>query len=263
MPYNWFRSLITSMAVCASLLSLVSIQGRSQTTPTKPRSTGHADPKINEQFHKAKVKDFIKRFEAHDREVFAKRHEITKALELRPGMAVADIGAGTGLFTRLFADVVGPGGKVYAVDISKDFLKHITAQSKAKGQPQVVTILGTQDSTKLPPASIDLAFLSDVYHHFEKPDRTLASIYKALRPGGILVVIDFDRVEGKSSEFVLKHIRASQAVFRGEIESAGFECVPTPKAPRMKENFFLRFRKREPTRRETSSSDETSSHNNK
>ena len=87
-------------------------------------------------------------------------------------MAVADVGAGTGLFTRLFAEQVGPEGKVYAVDISKEFLDHIAAQAKAKGQAQVVTVRGTQDSTNLPAGSVDLVFLCDVYHHLETTRRS-------------------------------------------------------------------------------------------
>ena len=107
----------------------------------------------------------------------------------------------------------------------------------------MVTILGSQDSTNLPKKSVDLVFLSDVYHHLEKPEKALASIHQALRPGGRLVVIEFDRVEGKSSAFVLKHVCASQAVFRKEIEAAGFVGVPTPQPPQLKENFFLASRR--------------------
>ncbi len=158
-------------------------------------------------------------------------------------MAAADVGAGTGLFTRLIADQVGLKGRVYAVDIAPAFLNHIAAESKRRGQTQVATVRGTQDSTELPPDSIDLAFLCDTYHHLEHPARVLASIHRALRQCGQLVVIDLDRVEGKSREFVLKHVRASQAVFRAEIEGAGFQRLDTPNAPALRENFFLRFRK--------------------
>ena len=136
-----------------------------------------------------------------------------------------------GFFTRLFAEKVGPTGKVYAVDIAPQFLEHIAADAKKRRQDQVVTILGSQDSTNLPRESVDLVFMSDVYHHLEKPEKTLASIRQALRPGGRLVVIEFDRVEGKSSAFVLKHVRASQAVFRKEIEAAGFVGDPDAQPP--------------------------------
>jgi ubiquinone/menaquinone biosynthesis C-methylase UbiE len=212
-----------------------------QTQTAAPQSK--TDPKINEPFKKPDVKGFIKKFESDDREVFAKRNEIVAALGLRPGMAVADVGAGTGLFTRLFAEEVGKTGRVYAVDIAPRFLAHIAADAKKHGQSQVVTVHGSQLSTNLPGESVDLVFLCDVYHHLENPQQTLASIRQALKPDGKLVVIDFDRVEGRSADFVLKHVRASQDVFRKEIEAAGFWFEPVRKPPTFKENFFLRFEK--------------------
>ena len=157
------------------------------------------DPKINEPFKKPDVKGFIKKFETEDREVFAKRDEIVSALGLKPGMSVADVGAGTGLFTRLFADKVGTTGRVYAVDIAPRFLAHIAAEAKKRAQSPIVTVLGSQASTNLPRESVDLVFLCDVYHHLENPEKTLASIRQALKPEGRLVVIDFDRVEGRSA----------------------------------------------------------------
>jgi len=243
--------ILVSAGSCFAFLLVAASWGQSQTTPEKAsggsrsQSQKKVDPSINAPFRKAKVQDFVKRFETDDREVFVKRHEITRALGLKRGMSVADLGAGTGLFTRLFAEQVGPEGKVYAVDISKDFLDHIAAQAKAKGQSQVVTVRGTQDSTNLPAGSVDLVFLCDVYHHLEDHEKVLGSIHQALRPGGSLVVVEFDRVEGKSSDFVLKHIRAGQAEFRKEIESAGFETTSSPPGPKLKDNFFARFTRRE------------------
>ncbi|QEH34764.1 Demethylmenaquinone methyltransferase [Aquisphaera giovannonii] len=202
------------------------------------------DHRINAQFEKADIRDYIKRFESNDREVYARRMEIVESLGLRPGMAVADVGAGTGLFTRLMADAVGPTGKVYAVDVSKNFLGYIAARAKQDGQEQVVAVEGTQTSTNLKPGSVDLVFLCDVYHHLEDHEKVLASIRGALRQGGRLVLIEFDRVEGRSSKFVLDHIRADQATFRREIEAAGFGPVPDYKPPQMKENFVAVFAKR-------------------
>ncbi len=96
------------------------------------------------------MKRFIATFESDNREVYAKRNEIVAALGLTPGMAVADVGAGTGLFTRLFAEKVGPTGKVYAVDIAPEFLAHIAAEARKRGQSNVVTVLGSQESTDSP-----------------------------------------------------------------------------------------------------------------
>jgi ubiquinone/menaquinone biosynthesis C-methylase UbiE len=216
-----------------------------QAARTAPAPKADPPSEINKPFAHPDVKAFVKRFETEDREVFARRHEIIGALGLKPGMAVADVGAGTGAFTRLIAEKVGPKGKVYAVDVSREFLAHIQKESRKLGQSHVVTVQASQDSTGLAPGSIDLAFICDVYHHFEHPERSLASIRRALRPGGRLVVIDFDKVEGKSSEFVMKHIRATKDVFAAEIRGAGFEPMPTPEASRLKlkESFFLRFRR--------------------
>jgi ubiquinone/menaquinone biosynthesis C-methylase UbiE len=201
------------------------------------------DPNINEPFKNPDVKEYIKRFESDNREVFARRDQIVAALGLAPGMAVADVGAGTGLFTRLIADKVGKTGRVYAVDIAASFLTHIAADAQEHGQTQVVTVQASQFSTNLPGESVDLVFLCDVYHHLEDPQQALASIRRALRPGGGLVVIDFDRIEGRSADFVLKHVRADQAAFRKEIEAAGFSITPAKTSPVLKENFFLRFEK--------------------
>ncbi len=245
MPSMHMHRVGLALAMSAGVVVLAATGGWTQ-TPAQPETSprrSKVNPKINEAFKKPNVRDYVKRFESETRENYAHRHEIVAALGLTPGMAVADIGAGTGFFTRLFADKVGPTGKVYAVDISPRFLEHITAEARKHGQGQVVTILGSQDSTNLPRESVNLVFLSDVYHHFEKPEKALASIHQALRPGGRLVVIEFDRVKGRSSAFVLEHVRASQAVFRKEIETAGFTAIQTLKPPPLKENFFLRFEK--------------------
>ena len=143
-------------------------------------------------------------------------------LALAPGQAVADIGAGSGLFTRLFADAVGPTGTVYAVDIAQKLLTHIDEQAKKTGRTNIRTVLGTDRTTNLGAASVDVVFISDTYHHFEYPQATMRSIRAALRPDGQLVIIDFERIEGQSSDWILNHVRAGQAEVIREIETAGF-----------------------------------------
>jgi predicted methyltransferase len=243
MHWLCIRRISVALAMCASIVMLAATRGTTQTTSPATAPRGKADPKINEPFKKPDVKAYIKRFESDDRETYAKRHEIVAALGLTPGMSVADVGAGTGLFTRLIAEKVGSTGKVYAVDIAPQFLTHIAAEAKKRRQNQVVTLLGSQETTHLPRDSVDLVFLCDVYHHLERPEKTLASIREALRPGGNLVVVDFDRVEGRSAEFVLKHVRAGKDEFRKEIESAGFRSISTTRPPSLKENFLLSFQK--------------------
>jgi len=198
-------------------------------------------PGINKPFEKPDVKEFTGKFEVESREIFAKRQEIVAACKLKPGMTVADIGAGTGLFTRLFAKEVGPSGKVFAVDIAPQFIEHIEKTCKAQDLKNVVGIVCKQDSTELPANSIDLAFICDTYHHFEFPFKTMASIHRAVRPGGQVVLVDFHRIKGKSSEWVLNHVRAGQEVFTKEILAAGFRQVREEKF--LKENYLVRFEK--------------------
>jgi predicted methyltransferase len=199
-------------------------------------------PGINKPFENPDLPEYVKKFEGESREIATKAKEIVAACKLKPGMAVADVGAGTGLFTRKFAIEVGAKGKVYAVDISAPFLRYIEKTCAETGIKNVETISCDQFSTKLPKNSVDLVFICDTYHHFEYPQRTLQSIYDALRPGGQLVLIDFHRVEGKSSEFVMGHVRAGQEVFVREITAAGFK--ETGQESILKENYFVRFEKK-------------------
>src|SRR5262245_34158934 len=138
-------------------------------------------PGINRPFENPDPKEFAERFEREGREVFDKRNEIVAACKVQAGQVVADIGAGTGLFTRMFASVVGPNGRVYAVDIAPNFVDHITKKASEQGQRNVTGIVCKPDSVELPRDSIDVAFVCDTYHHFEYPEKTLRSIHQSLR----------------------------------------------------------------------------------
>lgn len=200
-----------------------------------------ADPAINRAYLDPDFAQWVKRFESPGREVYDRRAAIVAASGVKPGMRVADIGAGTGLFTLLFAHAVGPAGHVTAVDISSTFAANIRRRAQIEKLGNVSTRINTQTDTGLPSASIDLAFVSDTYHHFEQPRAMLASIHRALRAGGTLIVIDFERVEGKSTAWVLGHVRADKKQVIREIEAAGFRLAADTGL--LKENFYLRFEK--------------------
>jgi predicted methyltransferase len=185
---------------------------------------------------------WARRFERDGREVHDHRAEIVRALALRPGMAVADLGAGTGLFTVAFAETVGPTGTVYAVDLIPAFLAHIRRKIERAGLTQVQLIQASDRSAELPPASVDLVFMSDVYHHLEYPQHVLASLRQALRPGGSLWVIDFQREPGRSPAWVLSHVRAGKAEVLRELALAGFELVA--EHPLLRDNYVLQLRPR-------------------
>ena len=199
-------------------------------------------PGINDSFKDPNPKEYVDRFEVESREVFAKREAILAACEIKPGQVIADIGAGTGLFTLPFAEKTGKDGQVIAVDIAKNFLDHIKKRSTDAGLKNVETLQCPPDSTGLKPASIDAAFICDVYHHFEFPQKTMTSLFAAMKPGGRLMLIDFKRVEGKSTDFVMKHVRAGQEVFEAEIARTGFRKVKEVSGI-LAENYFLIFEK--------------------
>lgn len=198
-----------------------------------------ASPEINEQYRNPDYNRWQRNLETEGREVYEKRLAIVDAVAAKPGQAVADVGAGTGLFTRLFASRVGPQGRVYAVDIARAFVDGNLARARAAHQNNVLGVVSTQTDTRLEESSVDIAFICDAYHHFEDPKAMLASIRRALRPGGTLVVVDFERIPGTSPDWILKHVRAGKEDFRREIEASGFRF--TEEAKLMRENYFLRF----------------------
>lgn len=198
-------------------------------------------PGINDSYRNADVEKWQSRFESESREIYQHREELASAAGVSPGMVVADVGAGTGFMTVLFAEAVGSSGKVYAVDITPEFLDLIKRRTAARGLTNVKTVLCREDSVALPAESVDLVFVCDAYHHFEYPRSTMRSIHAALRPGGRLVVVDFDRVPGVSRDWVVGHVRAGKDVVAEEIRAAGFERMEDAAVPFLKENYLLRF----------------------
>lgn len=219
------------------------IRARSKAASTPPEQS--VRPGINKGFldPNLDVQAWLARFEVESREVYQNRQAVLDALQLKPAMRVADIGAGTGFFAASMAQRL-PAGWVYAVDIAPRFVAHLSQVAARVKHQNITPILGGQNTVRLAPASIDLAFVCDTYHHFEFPMSTLASIHRALRPRGALVVIDFERVKGKSREFVLNHVRAGKATFRSEIEAAGFVLAAEVEVAGLEENYCLRFIKR-------------------
>lgn len=212
-----------------------------------PPPTGEASvkPGINQAFldPNLDVDAFVKRFEIESREIFTCREQILAACQIKKGDTIADVGAGTGLFTKMFSVEAGENGWVYAVDIAPRFIEHINDECVKLDLNNVTGVVCAQNSINLPPKSVDVVFVCDTYHHFEYPQSSLASIHRALKDGGRLIVIDFDRIPGQSREWLLGHVRAGRDVFRSEIEAAGFKLSEEKKISGFKENYFFTFSK--------------------
>ena len=184
-------------------------------------------PGINRHYQNPDWQQWVNTFERPGREVYDKRHLIVDATGVAPG------------FTRLFAQRVGAEGRVFAVDISRTFIENIMRSAREHGFDNVKGIVNNDKDVMLPPASVDLAFLVDTYHHLEYPESMLSSIHRSLKSNSRLVVIDFRRDPRTSSRWVLGHVRAGKSVVIDEITRAGFRLIDDK--PMLRSNYYLVF----------------------
>ena len=144
---------------------------------------------------------------------------LLKNLNLKSGMNVADIGAGSGYYTSLIAKRIG-NGKVYAVDVEPQMILFLNERIKEEKLSNVVTVLGSEKSTALPSSSIDMMLLVDVYHEFSFPYEMGKSMYNALKPEGRLVLVEF-RSEDETVPIKTIH-KMSEAQSVKELKAVGF-----------------------------------------
>jgi ubiquinone/menaquinone biosynthesis C-methylase UbiE len=148
-----------------------------------------------------------------EREKEERTDKLLKALPLKPGMVVADLGAGSGYYTFPIADKVGPKGKVYAVDIQKEMLDIINRRMKAREVTNIVPVRGTISDPKLPEGKVDLILMVDVYHEFSHPYEMTVAMVKALKPGGLLVFVEY-RMEDPAVPIKLVHKMSQKQVIQ-------------------------------------------------
>src|SRR5215469_1589084 len=129
-----------------------------------------------------KADEWVNTLEGPQRVETQKIDQVLARLALKPGMVVADIGAGSGLFSRPLAKAVRPGGKVYAVDIQQDLLNYIDNRDKDENIRNVQTVLGQFDDPKLPASNVDLAFINDVLHHIQRRAAYLKTLGGYIKP---------------------------------------------------------------------------------
>ncbi len=168
--------------------------------------------------------EYIKSLEEPSREEWQKPEEVIQKLDLKPGQAVADLGAGSGYFTVRLARAVGPSGKVYAVDIEPEMLRFIKRRAKDERLENIQPILADPNDPKLPPASVDLVFICDTLHHISDREKYYPLLVRALKPEGRLVNIDFVKRPTPIPGPPLEMRIAKEAVI-DEVKAAGFRLV--------------------------------------
>jgi ubiquinone/menaquinone biosynthesis C-methylase UbiE len=162
-----------------------------------------------------------------NREIEEHPDEALDALGIRPGMIVADVGAGTGYITQRLAKRVGPAGKVYANDVQPEMLSRLQEHLEQNHITNVETVLGTQTNPNLPANTFDLILMVDVYHEFSQPQRMLQELKKSLKPDGRLVLIEY-RKEDPTIPIRPEH-KMSLAEVKTEVEAEGYRLVEVNK----------------------------------
>jgi len=149
---------------------------------------------------------------------------VLAAMALQPGMTIAEIGAGTGFFSRRLAKAVGSQGKVYAVDIQPEMLELLKTYAAKEGISNIVPVVSTETDPRLPAHGIDRILLVDVYHELQKPEPMLAGIRDSLAPGGTVTLVEY-RLEGETAAHInIKHRMSVEQVLP-EWNAAGFELI--------------------------------------
>ena len=152
------------------------------------------------------------------------------ALDVKPGETVCDLGCGNGYHALKLAKMVGPTGKVIAVDIQREMLELLRARAEEAGIANIERVLGGLADPKLPPASCDLVLMVDVYHELSYPERVLGHVRRALRPGGRLALVEFRAEDPKVP--IKKLHKMSKAQILKELVPNGFvlerECDELP-----------------------------------
>ena len=142
------------------------------------------------------------------------------ALALKPGMVVADVGAGTGYMSLRMAKRVGPTGKVYSNDLQPEMLRRLRENAAKAGITNIETVQGEEADPKLPAGRMDLVLLVDVYHEFSKPREMIDKIRESLKPDGRLVLLEYRKEDPKVP--IREEHKMTVAEVKAELEPQGF-----------------------------------------
>jgi ubiquinone/menaquinone biosynthesis C-methylase UbiE len=188
----------------------------------------YAQPHDQSPHHRrpADVRQYLEHLDRAERDTDQQPDKVVEALNLKPGLSVADIGAGSGYFTRRFIRAVTEKGKVYAIDIEPDMLQYEKDTIARMPVPSTVEfILAQPDNPRLPPQSVDLIFLCNVYHHLDHRSAYFSNVQLALKPGGRIAIIDFYH-DARSGDvgFPRKHLVPRDTVV-AEMAEAGFRLA--------------------------------------
>jgi len=182
-------------------------------------SISAAEAQKGHEHHPMPIDQYIARLEDPKRDSWQKPEAVIKALDLREGQVVADIGAGSGYFTLRLAQAVGEKGRVFAVDVEEGMVEYLRERLTKEHIKNVTTMKVPPHDPLLIDGSLDLAFVCDVYHHIEERDGYLRKLRKALKPDGRVVIVDFYQKETPIGPPM--SMRLSEETVQKELQAAG------------------------------------------
>jgi SAM-dependent methyltransferase len=187
--FTWLKAFLLTSLVAFAGAATEAADSRYTTVRASPDGIG----KVYMGREIAKVMSYFGAYwlERPERKEEEKPERVLAELDLKPGMIVADVGAGSGYYSSRMAERVGPNGTVYALDIQPEMLDILRLQMSQHRVTNVKPILCTETDPRLPRETLDLALMVDVYHEFEYPYEMLAAIVRALKPGGRVVFVEF------------------------------------------------------------------------
>jgi ubiquinone/menaquinone biosynthesis C-methylase UbiE len=199
--------------------------------------TMNGQPASAEQLSSRPAAEWAKTLDRPERLAELRVDEIIRAIDLKPGQVVADLGAGTGIFAVPIGKAVGPGGKVYAVEIDEGYFNLISAKAKQANVTNVQPVLGKFTDPNLPASDVDVAFFHDVLHHIEDRAGYLKNLARYVQPEGRVVIIDLKAETSPHKDDPA--LVVSEANVGGWMKAAGFNNVE--KVDLFADKFFLVF----------------------
>ena len=190
-----------------------------------------------------KADDWVTTLEGAQRVAGSKIDEVIAKLALKPGMIVADIGAGSGLFARPLAKAIAPAGKLYAVDVQQDLLDFINKRSQEDKIANIQTVLGEFDDPKIPARNVDLAFINDVLHHIQNRAVYLKALGTYVKPGGRIAIIEMNSNDPNTPHRTQPELLVSREEMMQWMSAAGFRLVEEHAALFPGTKWFLVFGK--------------------
>jgi predicted methyltransferase len=210
-----------------------------------PALAGPHDATPGSRHSFADVDHWVSVFDDPARDAWQKPDELVRALGLDPGMRVADLGAGTGYFSRRLSEAVGTAGTVFAVDVEPALVVHLRERAEKEGTPNVVPILASTDNPRLPGGTVDLVLVADTYHHIDDRIGYFRRLGERLAPGGRVAVVDWEKRKTPAGPDVA-HRLARETVVE-EMKAAGYALAGEPHV--LEQQYVLIFRRGDPTRR--------------